>query len=100
MATQWCSAVYWDPDEDEGGDCVLPEGHEGPHRMAHELTPPEVRPERTHRDQQRALAIESVIMAVTFEGRNPAYHQEVVARHRKEWPVLWSAIDALIATHA
>ena len=99
-AVQWCSAVYYDPGTDEGVDCVLPEGHEGGHMAAVDLTVPELAPERTHKDRQRALAIDALVTAVLYEGANPAYHRETMARHRKEWPVLWSAIDAVIASHA
>lgn len=31
--------------------------------------------------------------AINNEGRNPAYHRETMARHRKEWPTLWKIID-------
>jgi hypothetical protein len=31
--------------------------------------------------------------AITDEGQSPAYHQQVMSRHKKEWPVLWRAID-------
>jgi hypothetical protein len=34
--------------------------------------------------------------AVKDEGRVPAYHRAVLKKHRAEWPVLWTAIDAII----
>ena len=36
--------------------------------------------------------------AVENEGRSPVFHQRIMARHRKEWPTLWKAIDALLAS--
>lgn len=37
--------------------------------------------------------ISDIQKAVTDEGRSPAHHQKVIRKHRKEWPVLWKAID-------
>jgi hypothetical protein len=34
--------------------------------------------------------------AIENEGPQPDYHQKVMARHRKEWPTLWKAIDAAL----
>lgn len=31
--------------------------------------------------------------AINNQGRNPKYHRETMARHRKEWPTLWKIID-------
>lgn len=30
------------------------------------------------------------------EGSHSLHHRQVMARHRKEWAVLWKAIDELI----
>ena len=43
----------------------------------------------------RALII-NIQKAILNEGRNPEYHQQLMRRHKEEWPVLWSAIDKLI----
>ena len=45
------------------------------------------------RAQRRVVA--EVIAAIENEGRAPAYHQMIMARHRREWPTLWKALDAL-----
>lgn len=34
--------------------------------------------------------------AITDEGANPEYHQRMMLDHRREWPVLWRAIDDLL----
>ena len=34
--------------------------------------------------------------AIMDEGSHPLHHRQVMARHRKEWAVLWKAIDELI----
>jgi hypothetical protein len=34
--------------------------------------------------------------AIFDEGPEPDYHQEIMSRHRKEWPTLWHAIDQLL----
>jgi hypothetical protein len=31
--------------------------------------------------------------AIYDEGINPAYHQYVMSKQRKEWPTLWKALD-------
>lgn len=40
-------------------------------------------------------ALADLEVAIITEGRIPKYHREVMARHRKEWPTLWRAIDKL-----
>ena len=40
-------------------------------------------------------AIAAILRAINDPGPNPAYHREVMARHRAEWPTLWEAIDRL-----
>jgi len=34
--------------------------------------------------------------SITNEGSKPRYHREIQARHRREWPTLWKAIDNLL----
>ena len=36
--------------------------------------------------------------AIMDEGSHPLHHRQVMARHRKEWAVLWRAIDKLVKT--
>lgn len=42
-------------------------------------------------------AIAALRAAIENEGPHPEVHREVMARHRAEWPTLWTAIDALLA---
>jgi hypothetical protein len=42
-----------------------------------------------------ATALAALDRAVTVPGPAPEYHARVMAKHRDEWPTLWSAIDAL-----
>lgn len=42
------------------------------------------------------VALYEVIEAIQNEGPMPAYHREVMARHRREWPTLWNALDKLV----
>lgn len=44
----------------------------------------------------KEAAIEKIRRAIENPGSHPAYHREVMTRHRKEWPVLWRAIDELM----
>ena len=41
--------------------------------------------------------IHDLVRAVLDEGPKPAAHRQIMARHRREWPTLWRAIDAIIA---
>ena len=41
--------------------------------------------------------VRSVRRAVMNPGPVPEYHLRVEAQARKEWPVLWKAIDALVS---
>ena len=43
-----------------------------------------------------AHAIRDVRRAVQNEGPVPKHHRAVMARHRREWPALWEAIDRLM----
>lgn len=40
--------------------------------------------------------MDAIRNAVLDEGPNPAYHRAMLARHRREWPTLWQAIDAIL----
>lgn len=42
-------------------------------------------------------ALNDVRRAIQDPGRSPSHHREVMARHRREWPTLWAALDRLIA---
>ena len=42
-------------------------------------------------------AIEAIRRAIQDEGPQPAFHRATMARHRKEWPTLWAAIDAALS---
>jgi hypothetical protein len=41
--------------------------------------------------------VEKLRRAIEEEGPQPAHHRETMARHRREWPTLWAAIDDLLA---
>jgi hypothetical protein len=45
------------------------------------------------------LAVDKIRLAIENEGTNPYYHRRIMYRHRREWPTLWRAIDALMALH-
>jgi hypothetical protein len=45
-------------------------------------------------------AVEAIKQAIRNPGSHPAHHREVMERHRKEWPTLWKALDALLADSA
>lgn len=51
-------------------------------------------------DKQRQVHHQArqVLIAIKDEGSHPPYHREVMARHRREWPTLWKAIDGLCST--
>ncbi len=36
--------------------------------------------------------------AIKETGPRPDYHWTIMARHRKEWPTLWTAVDELLWT--
>lgn len=40
-------------------------------------------------------AVDGVLDALDNEGRSPTYHRRALARLRREWPVLWSALEEL-----
>jgi len=45
-------------------------------------------------------AVAAVRDAILNEGPKSAYHRAVMARHRRKWPTLWSALDRLLAVGA
>jgi ATP-dependent Clp protease ATP-binding subunit ClpC len=45
-----------------------------------------------------ADAVERIYQALTDAGSHPEYHQTTMSRHRREWPILWAAIDTLLET--
>lgn len=49
---------------------------------------------RAENDRLRG-AIYRVSTAIQNAGAFPAYHFELYAKHRREWPTLWRAIDDL-----
>lgn len=47
--------------------------------------------------RRRKLKLEQLRAAIRDEGPAPELHRAVMARHRREWPVLWEALDDLLA---
>lgn len=45
---------------------------------------------------KRDYAVKAIIKAIQDKGPEPTYHDNVMARHRHEWPALWKALDKLI----
>lgn len=41
--------------------------------------------------------IDAVRTAIRDEGPRPKWHRAMMERHRREWPTLWAALDALLA---
>jgi hypothetical protein len=41
-------------------------------------------------------AISRLKRAVNNKGINPKFHDKLMKKHRKEWPELWAAIDAIL----
>jgi hypothetical protein len=44
-------------------------------------------------------ALGSLVRAIRDPGRVPRHHWRTMAKHRREWPVLWEAIDELVAAY-
>lgn len=42
------------------------------------------------------IAIQKLRDAVVNPGPKPVHHYATMVRHRREWPVLWEAIDMLL----
>lgn len=48
-------------------------------------------------ENRRLLScIEQLKSAINDEGPNPRYHNKIMKKHRRDWPVLWEAIDRLV----
>lgn len=41
--------------------------------------------------------LEALQAAIDDPGVSPMHHHAVMGRHRREWPVLWAAIDRLLS---
>ncbi len=41
--------------------------------------------------------VEEIREAILNEGPHPSLHKQIMAKHRKEWPTLWRALDKLMA---
>ena len=46
---------------------------------------------------QRNAACEELIKAVLDRGPRPDVHDKIMAKHRREWPTLWRAIDKIVS---
>jgi hypothetical protein len=42
---------------------------------------------------EAAHRLVAVLEAIENEGPRPDIHREIMARHRKEWPTLWAALE-------
>jgi hypothetical protein len=47
-------------------------------------------------EQALREAAKRVERAVKVKGPAPGQHEATMARHRKEWPTLWKALDDLL----
>lgn len=41
------------------------------------------------------IAVDRVFSAIENEGSNPEYHRRIMREHRRQWPMLWKALDLL-----
>lgn len=48
---------------------------------------------------RKNAVINQLASAILNEGPEPAYHRQVINLQRRQWPVLWQAIDQVIAEH-
>ena len=55
-----------------------------------------MRIEQIERGNMIDQKINALRKAILDEGFHPIHHRQVMARHRREWPVLWKAIDELV----
>lgn len=39
---------------------------------------------------------EGIALALTDQGIAPEHHRRILHKHRREWPALWRAIDAVL----
>lgn len=51
---------------------------------------------KLERDKYLSLIME-IKKSIEIEGPVPQYHRHVLRKHRSEWPVLWKAIDEVVA---
>lgn len=42
-----------------------------------------------------AQALDALDRAITEAGPQPVWHERMMERHRREWPTLWAALDAI-----
>lgn len=47
-------------------------------------------------DEEMRDALDALWSAVHDAGPVESYHRDVMRRHRREWPTLWRAIDAIL----
>lgn len=43
-----------------------------------------------------AEAVDRIRRAIDDEGPDPVRHRRIMAKHRREWPTLWAALDELL----
>lgn len=43
--------------------------------------------------------ITRLVSTVLDEGRSPAFHRRIIAKHRREWSSLWQIIDGIVANY-
>ena len=41
-------------------------------------------------------AVNKLVRAIEEPGPHPKIHASIMRQHRKEWPILWDAIDAIL----
>lgn len=50
-------------------------------------------------DDELLTAVQQMKEAITNKGSHPKYHERVMLRHQWEWPVLWEAINSILAVY-
>ena len=40
--------------------------------------------------------VKKVVLAIEDKGKNPAYHNFLMEQHKKDWLILWVALDDLV----
>lgn len=43
---------------------------------------------------------EALVRAIKNPGPSPHWHNQLLRKHRKEWPTLWAAIDKILDEEA
>jgi len=51
--------------------------------------------EEAQKNKWKSLC-QGIVEAITDEGREPAFHHKIMAKHRSEWKTLWERIDKTI----